>query len=123
MSLALYVELSSMQPNNIYDTVRPHPWTRRDRRVSFAESGLHVDQRTEGLIDGGQHSDGGLDHKALLKRIDERAGNGIGVTRHTVRNDSCIPIDARQAATDTELCALKCVGDAADREVAHELTP
>jgi hypothetical protein len=68
---------------------------RRDRRVGFEESGLHVNQRTEGLIDCGQHSDGGLNHEALLKRIDERAGNGIDVTRRTVRNDSRILVETR----------------------------
>lgn len=98
-----------MQSSNICGTVCPPP-----SAGGADESGLDVDQRTEGPIDGGQHSDGGLNHEALLKRIDESAGDGIDVTCRSVRNDLRILVEARQATTDAELRALKCAGNAAD---------
>jgi hypothetical protein len=90
------------------------PWTRPHRQVGFDESGFHVDQGTEGLINRRQHSRGGLNQKALLKGIDESTGDSIDATRRCVRNDLRILVEARQATTYTELRALKCAGNAAD---------
>src|SRR6202035_1920323 len=84
--------------------------------------GFHIDERTHGLIDRGQHSGGRLDRHALLKRVDESACERADVTRHVTRNHLRIPIEARQAATDTALRALKSAGNAADRDDAHEDT-
>jgi len=87
---------------------------RGGHRAGLNESGLHVDQRTEGLINCGQHPGGGFNHEALLKGIDESTCDGIDVTGHSVRDNLRILINARQAATDTELRALKCARNAAD---------
>ena len=83
-------------------------------RVGFEQSGLDINKRAEGLIGCGKHSDGGLNQEALLKCIDESAGDGIDVTGPSVRNDLRILVETRQATTDTELRALKCAGNAAD---------
>lgn len=99
----------------------------RRKVENFAEqdvrrSGFHINERTQSLIDRGQHSGGRLDQQTLLKRVDQSACESVNATGAATRNRLRILVDASNATTDTGLRALKCAGNTADRKAAHKDT-